>query len=118
MSADQPNLPPIKKGTTYRVSMTWYDEQANPTDLTGCTALLQVRQSYDSAEVLLELSTENDGITLGGALGTIELYIPDSTTSAFAWSKGKYDCLLMMANGDVISLFDGDIAVVPGVTRR
>ena len=56
---------------------TWYadEDQTELVNLTGHTALFQVRNSSDT--VVLE-ATQADYITLGGALGTVGIDIPQA----------------------------------------
>lgn len=90
---------------------------AVPIDLTGCLARMQVRDETDSPVVLVSLTTENGGITLGGTSGTIDLYLPDEATTAFAWTGGVWDLEIEDSTGEVIRLAQGSISVSPEVTR-
>ena len=74
-----------------------------------------------STVVLMTLSTEAgespDGtITLGGALGTIELYVAGSTTEALTWERGIYDLKLYTTADDADELFEGVMTVEAGAT--
>lgn len=51
-------------------------------DLTGYTARMQVKDSYASLTPAITLTTENGGITLGGALGTISILIAATVMEA------------------------------------
>ncbi len=55
-----------------------------PINFTGCTAAMMIRKTYVPGPVaplaLVTLTTENGGITLGGALGTIDLYVSAAQT--------------------------------------
>lgn len=110
----------IEQGATFRRRVTWKTGAAQtPVDLTGWTAKMQVRAKIGAPTVLVELSTENDMIALGGAAGTIDLYIPASTTETFEWTAGTYD-LEMMApgvDGDIIRLLYGSVTVSQEVTK-
>jgi hypothetical protein len=90
---------------------------ALPVDLTGYTARMQVRAEIESATVLLELTTENGGIVLGGVTGAIDLFVDDVATAAISWEAGVYDIELISAAGDVRRLFSGSVTVSPEVTR-
>lgn len=93
------------------------ESDLTPIDLTGCSARMQVRSSVDSADVLLELTTANGGIMLGGALGTIDLYVSDEDTTALGWTAGVYDLELEYSNGEVVRRLFGSVYVSPEVTR-
>ena len=82
----------IYQGSTFELPLRWgttYDY----IDLTGVTAKLQIRESLESPVVILELTTENGGITLGDTVetkGKITLYLEAAATSALDFDKGFY----------------------------
>ncbi len=88
-----------------------------PIDLTGCTARMQVRADVESPLVLIELSTLNGRIVLGGAAGTVDLGIAATDTAAMAWTSGVWDLEITHPGGDVSRLAEGSISVSPEVTR-
>lgn len=83
----------IYQGATFRKRLTWTGPKPTltPIDLTGCTARMQVRSEVSSPTVLLELTTENGGITLGGTAGTVDLYVGAIGTAAITWTDGVWD---------------------------
>jgi hypothetical protein len=110
----------INQGATYRKQLVYKAGPTNapvPVDLTGYTARMQARESQEATAVLVELATENGGITLGGAAGTIDLYISATATAAFTWTSAVYDLELIAPNGDVLRKVEGSITVRPEVTR-
>ncbi len=88
-----------------------------PVDLTGCTARMQVRAEVESPTALLTLTTENGGITLGGATGVVDLLSAESETAAMTWDGGLWDLEVVHPGGDVTRLAEGSISVSPEVTR-
>lgn len=117
MSASKLNLA-IDQGATFRKTITWQaGDPSLPVDLSGCTARMQIRPSVSSADVLLSLTTENDGISLGGSAGTVEIVVEDTQTSGVAWREGVYDLEVVLANGDVRRLLEGKVKLSPEVTR-
>lgn len=83
----------IYQGATFRKRLTWKGPlpAQTPIDLTGCTARMQVRPEVESPTVLLELTTANGGITLGGVAGTIELFVSDDASTLFTWTAGVWE---------------------------
>ena len=79
----------IYQGATFRRRLRWLSPDKMPIDLTGCTARMQVREEVESTAALLELSTENGRIALGGTAGTVDLLIDAGTTAAITWSGGR-----------------------------
>lgn len=106
----------IEQGTDYDKPTVWKDSTGNPVNLTGYTARMQLRPSVSSETILLELTTENGGITLGGATGEITLHFTESNTSPLV-KGGVYD-LEMIIGGKVKRLVQGTITVSREVTRN
>lgn len=88
-----------------------------PINLTGYTARMQIRSSVESETVLVNLTTENGGITLGGTGGTVQLLITAVATAAITWTSGVYDLELVSGSGIVTRLVSGRINVTQEVTR-
>lgn len=108
----------IEQGATFRKLLTWKaGTPLAPVDLTGCTARMQIRSTLPSPTVLHELTTENGGITLGGAAGTITLYISPIQSALMAWTAGVWDIEIITSAGDVTRLLYGPVTVSPEVTR-
>jgi hypothetical protein len=63
----------IEKSNTGRRIWTWYTDATKSTtvDLTGYTARMRVLAAVDAAAILVEHTTANGGVVLGGAAGTI-----------------------------------------------
>lgn len=108
----------IDQGATFRRRFVWKTGTPPvPVDLTGCTARMQIRPDITSDEVLVELTTENGGITLGDADGTIDLYISAEDTAKVEAAIGVYDLELVTADGDVDRVLSGTVTISPEVTR-
>ncbi len=107
----------VEQGTTYGSPViTWKDGAGEPMDLTGYTARMHVRGKIADTTTLLELTTENGRIILGGALGTVRLHLTATDTAAITWSEGVYD--LELVNGSYVKRFlEGKISVSKEVTR-
>jgi len=77
---------------------------------------MQVRATIDNASTLLSLTTENGGIALGGAAGTITVTATATQTAAVAAGCYVYD--LEMVTGAVVTrLVQGQFTVDAEVTR-
>ena len=108
-------------GETFDRAWTWStgvsSDSSTPVNLTGCTAKLQVRPSAESATVLLELSTQNGGIVLGGVTGKIRIIVTDESSSQFTWNQGVYDLFIYFPDGSSVVRMGGLSSVAKGVTR-
>lgn len=105
-----------EQGATFTRTITWNNSAGSPINLSGYTARMQVRSDYGSASPILTLTTENSGITLGGALGTIILSASATTTAALVAGNYVYD--LELVNGSVVTrLLQGGFVINAEVTR-
>lgn len=107
----------IKQGATLSLTATWKDSNGAAVNLTGYTARMQVRATYDSSATILSL-TSSSGITLGGVAGTIAISASAMVTAALTapWS-GVWDLELVSGSGEVTRLLEGAASVSPEVTR-
>ncbi len=114
-----------EQGATYAQTFTCRDEAGVLVDLTGYTARMQVREEYSSAEKLLDLTTENGAIVLGGAAGTIAVVASATQMAAIVVPDGvakppRLVCVydLELVNGSFVErLLQGSFTVVREVTR-
>lgn len=115
----------IIQGSTFRLKLTWTDDTnfpnpGNPIDITGYTARMMIRNEVGDVSPLIELTTENGRITLGGANGEIDLFIDDADTEALDYEEGVYDLELETAGvglGDVTRIVEGKAPLSLEVTR-
>ena len=117
----------IEQGTTLTKEFIYKDSFGIPIDLTGFTARMQLRPTVASESVLLDLTTENGGIVLGGATGEVKMVFTEADTVALS-RGGVYDLELVDGPADydpeavnaptVIRFVQGNITLSKGVTRR
>ena len=107
----------VEQGATFTRVITWTDENAALINLVGYTAAMKARVNFDSTSAFIDLTTENGGITLGGAAGTIQLDIDAATTAALATLSGVYDLELYSGAGVKTRLLKGTLTVSREVTK-
>lgn len=108
----------IEKGTTWRKVITWTQaDGGSPINLTGFTARMHIRENTSDRLTIVELTTENGRISLGGVNGQITLLLSDAITSALDGSRGVYDLELISSGGEVTRLIEGKITLRSEVTR-
>jgi hypothetical protein len=109
----------IEQGTTLNLVAKYYDSASALVDLTSFTARAKFRTTYDSSStVILNLTTENSGIALGGTAGSITLSAAATATAALsAPSSGVYDLEIVTAGGVVTRLMEGKYKITPEATR-
>lgn len=105
----------IEQGVTFQLNLTWKDSTGSPVNLTGYSARMQVRETYESEDTLVSLVSPAD-ITLGGALGTILITIPAATTGPLSFVEGVYD-LELITGSNVTRLLQGKATISREVTR-
>jgi hypothetical protein len=110
-----------EQGATFSRTFTIFDPTVNgvpgsPVNLTGYSARMQVRPEIESSEILVELTTENGYITLGGIDGTIDLYIPADVTKTIR-TDGLYDLEIYNIDNSVYRVIKGPFVTDPEVTR-
>lgn len=104
------------QGATFTRQLTWKDDTGAAVDLTTYTARMQLRTSVQNESVVLELTTSNGRISLGGVAGTITLTITAADMATLLPLKYVYD--LELVNGTVVTrLVQGTFTVRPEVTR-
>lgn len=87
-----------------------------PLDITGYTAKMQMRSNPSSSIAVLTLTTENGGIIIDGADGSIGLHATATQTGLI--NEGPYDYDIELYNGaTVLRLLQGQVVVSAGVTR-
>lgn len=107
----------IEQGATFQMNILWKDSTGTPINLAGYTARMQVRQKYSSPTTLLNFTTENGAIVLGGILGTIAITGAATVTDDLVGKTGVYDLELVSAGGIVTRLVQGSVYISPEVTR-
>ena len=103
------------QGATFSKSLT-YEIGDIPVDLSTFTASLQVRKTHSSKNPVIDINTQNGGITLDDE-GIILLYVSDEETSLVPAGSYVYDLELASLNGDKIRLVEGKFEITPEVTR-
>ena len=110
------------EGTTLAFSTAWADadEARTPVDMTGCTARFVIVPE-DSRRALVECTTQNGGIEIDVATGTLSIRVaPEQTAEQLsdAWKHARYELRVMFPSGDVYSLLRGKAALTAGVANE
>ena len=106
------------QGANFDYTLTW-QSAGTAVNLTGYTARMQVRESYDAGTAIVSL-TSGTGITLGGTAGTIALALTAAQTAALDGTPNTqyiYDLELVSGASYVTRLVEGRFYIYPEVTR-
>lgn len=90
----------VIQGATYRMQVTWADQQAAPISLAGYRALLQVRTKAGASGVpLISLSSEDESPSLllepSGQIGVVDVRIGADKTRLMRKPTYAYDLFLI-----------------------
>jgi len=103
------------QGATFSKNITWKIDDI-PVDLNGYTARLRAKDKHKGTSApIINITTENGGITLGGKEGTIDLLITATETAAIYPKEYVYDLELVSADL-VYRIIEGKFIVTPEVT--
>lgn len=106
----------VSRGASYATSMIIKVDN-EPLNLTDYDAKLQVRDSYDSEDILYEMSTDIGNIEITPMSGKVDLIISKDDSVEFDFDVGLYDLLLISPSGEVLRYLEGNFRVLKGVTR-
>ena len=110
----------IYQGSTFIKGFSWQTgDPAQPVNLTGYTARMQIRTKVTDIDVLLELTTENDRIIITDPInGKFELYISSNDTTNLQFKSAVYDLELISPSGIVTTrILEGNVTLSFEVTR-
>lgn len=86
-------------------------------NLTGYTARMQVREWKDSPDVLLELTTENNGIVITPGVGLVTIIAEGDVTEPLDFGDGFYDLEIVDGASKPIRIMKGRASLSREVTR-
>lgn len=105
----------LDQGSTFSLVLTYKDSNGDAINLSGYTARMQMRRNHEDT-TLIDLTTENGRIALGGSAGTVTLTIAAGDTAALPPVEGVYD--LELVQGSVVDkLLAGTFSIAREVTR-
>lgn len=115
----------VDQGSTKRFNFTWSHNTGTaespvwtPYDLTGCSARMQIRIAHQKP-VLVEVNdTTTDGsLTLGGAAGTVDVWLSDENTDLLDTKTTQYDIEVTFPSGDTYRVLQGKITCSLAITQ-
>jgi hypothetical protein len=106
----------VEKGTTFKRTLGWR-VGGMPVDVTGFTAVLEMRKNQSSPTPDYVLTSDKDGgLVVGGADGRIEIFVQPAWSTAIP--KGIYFYWLDINTGDEVDrLLEGRATIKEGVTQ-
>ena len=108
----------IVKGATFSLPVSFVDVNKEIIDITGWTAKMQIRQVIDSIDPpIVDLTTENGGILIDVATGTMTPVIDASVTALLTPMDAVYDFFVIQPGGNVQRYLRGCVSIEERVTR-
>jgi hypothetical protein len=107
----------IQSDADLNILATYYDPNQVLINLTGYTAALQVKQDPNDTSALMNLTSQNGGLTMGGALGTIAIYSAAFYNALLPFTKAVYDLIIISPSGYISRLMYGNVTVIAGPTQ-
>lgn len=99
----------VDQGETFTRTFTWTDDLGGLVDVTTATATFRVRKLYPKtfltaahADATVISITQATGITLGGALGTVNPVVSASTISAITPGVYNYQLIVLLSSQSTI----------------
>ena len=106
----------IEQGAGFSLPIT-YKPGGVLVDWTNCHARLQVRPTLGSSTKLIELTTENAGISMDGTHGKLTLLMTAATTALLKFSRAVYDLEIVPPAAQPYRLLEGNVFLDREVTR-
>tara|TARA_Y100000816_G_C25836705_1_gene437372 strand:+ start:241 stop:576 length:336 start_codon:yes stop_codon:yes gene_type:complete len=102
----------LNQGATFTRQLT-VKENNSPLNLTGHTAAMQLRSTYDSATVALSMTAA----VINATQGILSISATATATAALEEGIYVYDLEITTSAGVVTRLLQGQVTVSPEVTR-
>lgn len=117
----------IDQGATWRYGLVLKagpSADALPMNLTGYTARMQVRSikplgspTSVVSTLIVELTSANGRIELGGVDGSIKLVLSATDTALLDFERSVYDLEIESAGGEVTRVVEGNVSLSRQVTK-
>ena len=102
----------IDQGADFTTVISLTDSNNDALNLTGYSALAQIRKTYGSTTIAGTFTT-----TLTTDSGQLTLSLTDVITAAMTSGRYVYDVLLTDGSGDKTRVLEGQAILTPGVSK-
>ena len=102
----------IDQGADFQTVISLTDSNGDVLDLTGYTALAQIRKTYGSTTIAATFTT-----VLTTDSGQLTMSLTDVVTAAMDSGRYVYDVLLTDGSGDKTRVLEGQAILTPGVSK-
>ena len=102
----------IDQGADFTTVISLTDSNNDALNLTGYSALAQIRKSHGSTTIAATFGT-----ALTTNTGQVTLTLADTVTAAMTSGRYVYDVLLTDGSGDKTRVLEGQAILTPGVSK-
>ena len=102
----------IDQGSDFETTISLTDSNGDVLNLTGYTALAQIRKTYASTTI-----AGTFGVAVAAATGQLTMTLADTFTAAMDSGRYVYDVLLTDGSGDKTRVLEGQAILTPGVSK-
>jgi|TARA_B110000438_G_C15405841_1_gene475377 hypothetical protein len=102
----------IDQGADFSTIISLTDSNGDVLNLSGYTALAQIRKTYGSTTIAGTFTT-----SLAADTGQLTMSLTDVVTAAITSGRYVYDVLLTDGSGDKTRVLEGQAILTPGVSR-
>jgi len=102
----------IDQGADFSTIISLTDSNGDVLNLSGYTALAQIRKTYGSTTIAGTFTT-----VLSADSGQLTMSLTDVATTAMTSGRYVYDVLLTDGSGDKTRVLEGQAILTPGVSR-
>ncbi len=102
----------IDQGADFSTTLSLTDSNGDVLNLTGYSAVGQMRKTYGSSTVAATFT-----IALVAGTGQVTLTLTDTVTAALTSGRYVYDVLITDSSGDKTRILEGHATVTPSVSR-
>ena len=102
----------IDQGSDFSTVISLTDSNNDALNLTGYSALAQIRKTHGSTTIAATFGT-----TLTTNTGQVTLTLTDTVTAAMTSWRYVYDVLLTDGSGDKTRVLEGQAILTPGVSK-
>ena len=102
----------IDQGSDFTTVISLTDSNNDALNLTGYSALAQIRKTYGSTTIAATFGT-----VLTTNTGQLTLTLTDVVTAAMTSGRYVYDVLLTDGSGDKTRVLEGQAILTPGVSK-
>ena len=102
----------IDQGSDFTTVISLTDSNNDALNLTGYSALAQIRKTHGSTTI-----SATFGTALTTTTGQVTLTLADTVTAAMTSGRYVYDVLLTDGSGDKTRVLEGQAILTPGVSK-